>query len=76
MKEVIEVIAKALVTKSEEVKVTEDNDGDVVHLELKVADCDVGKVIGHGGKIAKSIRNVVKAVAVRENKKVIVDIGG
>ena len=74
MKEVLEIIAKALVEKPEEVSVTEIDDGDGIILELRVADGDMGKVIGKQGMIAKAIRTVVKAAASIENKRVSVDI--
>ena len=74
MKEVLEIIAKALVEKPEEVSVTEIDDGDGIILELRVADGDMGKVIGKQGRIAKAIRTVVKAAASIENKRVSVDI--
>ena len=74
MKEVLETIAKALVENPDEVSVTEYEDGDSVTLELRVADGDMGKVIGKQGRIAKAIRTVVKAAASIENKHVSVDI--
>ena len=74
MKELVEIIAKALVEKPEEVSVNELIDGDAVILELKVAQEDMGKVIGKQGRIAKAIRTVVKAAASKEDKKVIVEI--
>jgi len=74
MKELLEVIAKALVDTPEEVQVTEKESDDAIRLELKVASDDVGKVIGKQGRIAKAIRILVKANAIRENKKVYVDI--
>ncbi len=74
MKEVLEIIAKALVEYPDEVSVTEFEDGDLVTLELRVADSDMGKVIGKQGRIAKAIRTVVKAAASIENKRVSVDI--
>ena len=74
MKELVEIIAKALVEKPEEVSVNELIDGDAVILELKVAQEDMGKVIGKQGRIAKAIRTVVKAAASRENKRVVVEI--
>ena len=74
MKEVLEIIAKALVEKPDEVSVTEIEDGDGIILELRVADSDMGKVIGKQGRIAKAIRTVVKAAASIENKRVSVDI--
>ena len=74
MKEVLEIIAKALVENPDEVSVTEIEDGDFITLELRVADGDMGKVIGKQGRIAKAIRTVVKAAASIENKRVSVDI--
>ena len=74
MKELIEVIAKALVEHPEEVVVTETERSDAVKIELKVAPSDMGKVIGRRGRIAKAIRSVVKAASSGIDKKVIVDI--
>ena len=74
MKELVEVIAKALVDHPEEVSVNEKKEGRTTVLELHVADGDMGKVIGKQGRIAKVLRSVVKAAAARENKKVVVDI--
>ena len=75
MKEVLEIIAKSLVEYPEQVDVKEINNEDqTVTLELRVAESDMGKVIGKQGRIAKAIRTVVKAAASRENKKVAVEI--
>ena len=74
MKELVEVIAKALVDNPEEVVVSESLKGDETLIELKVAPADMGKVIGKQGRIAKAIRSVVKAAASKEDKKVIVEI--
>ena len=75
MKEVLEIIAKSLVDYPEQVDVKEINNEDqTVTLELRVAESDMGKVIGEQGRIAKAIRTVVKAAASRENKKVAVEI--
>ncbi len=74
MKELVEILAKALVDSPEEVVVTEHEDEKGTVIELKVASSDMGKVIGKQGRIAKAIRSVVKAAAFRENKKVIVEI--
>ncbi len=74
MKELVEVIAKALVDVPEEVVVTEKETEKAIVIELRVAKQDMGKVIGKQGRIAKSIRSVVKAAASKEDKKVIVDI--
>lgn len=74
MKELVEVIAKALVDNPDEVVVTESMKGEDTLIELKVAPADMGKVIGKQGRIAKAIRSVVKAVASKEDRKVIVEI--
>ena len=74
MKELVEVIAKALVDNPDEVVVTEKTEGKNVTVELHVAASDMGKVIGKQGKIAKAIRSVVKAASAKETKKVLVDI--
>ena len=74
MKQLLEVIAKSLVEHPEEVVVTEKESGKSTVIELKVAQSDMGKVIGKQGRIAKAIRSVVKAAASKSDKKVIVDI--
>lgn len=74
MKELVEVIAKALVDNPNEVVVTETESEDAVVIELKVASNDMGKVIGKQGRIAKAIRSVVKAASSKMDKKVIVEI--
>ena len=75
MKELVEVIAKALVTHPESVVVTEKTtDGEIV-LTLTVDPSDMGKVIGKQGRIAKAIRTVLKAQAVRDDVRVTLDIG-
>ncbi len=74
MKELVEVIAKALVDSPDEVVVTEKDTGKAIVLVLKVAGSDLGKVIGKQGRIAKAIRSVIKAAASKEDKKIIVDI--
>ncbi len=75
MKKVLEIIAKALVDSPDDVNITEIvNEDETVTLELRVAENDMGKVIGKQGRIAKALRTVVKAAASRENKKVSVDI--
>ena len=74
MRELVEVIAKALVDNPEEVVVTETPKDDEIVIELKVAAADMGNVIGKQGRIAKAIRSVVKAAASKEDKKVIVEI--
>jgi predicted RNA-binding protein YlqC (UPF0109 family) len=74
MKELVEVIAKALVDNPDEVVVTEKIDGRNIMIELHVAPSDMGKVIGKQGRIAKAIRAVVKAASTREDLKVDVEI--
>ncbi len=74
MKELVEVIAKALVDNPDEVVVTEKLEGDEVVLELNVASSDMGKVIGKQGRIARAIRSVVKAAASKDDKKVVLEI--
>ncbi|MDD4113823.1 MAG: KH domain-containing protein [Herbinix sp.] len=74
MKELVEVIAKSLVDHPDEVVVTERETDKSITVLLKVASDDMGKVIGKQGRIAKSIRTVVKAAATKDDKKVIVEI--
>lgn len=74
MKELVEVIAKALVDHPDEVFVTQKDEGRHVTVELHVASSDMGKVIGKQGRIAKAIRTVVKAASMGENKRVDVEI--
>ena len=74
MKELVEVIAKSLVDFPDELVVTESENEKGTLLELRVAQSDMGKVIGKQGRIAKAIRAVVKAAASKEDKKVIVEI--
>ena len=74
MKELVEVIAKSLVDHPEEVEVIETSKEDAIYVELKVAQEDMGKVIGKQGRIAKAIRSVVKAASSKENLKVDVEI--
>ena len=74
MKDLVEVIAKSLVDNPDSVVVTETVEGDTTRLELAVAPEDMGKVIGKGGRIAKSIRPVVTAASSKGDKKVVVDI--
>ena len=74
MKELVEVIAKALVENPQEVVVTETQSDKAIVVELRVAQSDMGKVIGKQGRIAKAIRSVVKAASAKEDRKVIVEI--
>ncbi|GAA0683284.1 MULTISPECIES: KH domain-containing protein [Clostridium] len=74
MKELVEILAKSLVDNPEEVQVNEVIGEQSIILELKVAPEDMGKVIGKQGRIAKAIRTVVKAAAIKEDKRVVVEI--
>ena len=74
MKELLEQIARALVEHPDRVSVTEvEAEGELI-LELRVAEDDMGKVIGKQGRIAKAIRVVMKAAAISENRKISVEI--
>lgn len=74
MRELVEVIAKSLVDYPDEVVVTQNETDKAIVIELRVAQSDMGKVIGKQGRIAKAIRAVVKAAASKVEKKVIVEI--
>ena len=74
LKELLETLAKALVDKPDEVEVDAIESDKSVILQLKVAGDDVGKVIGKEGRIAKALRTIVKASAVKEGKKAVVEI--
>ncbi len=74
MGELVEFIAKSLVDNPNEVVVNEVEGSQSIIIELKVAPEDMGKVIGKQGRIAKAIRTVVKAAAIKDNKRVIVEI--
>ncbi|HBT20015.1 MAG TPA: KH domain-containing protein [Peptococcaceae bacterium] len=74
MKELVETLARALVDNPDKVVVNEVEGEKSVILELKVADEDMGKVIGKQGRIAKAIRTLVRAAAAREGKRVVVEI--
>jgi predicted RNA-binding protein YlqC (UPF0109 family) len=74
MKELLEQIARSLVDHPESVSVTEVEEESELILELRVAADDMGKVIGKQGRIAKAIRVVMKAAAVNENRRIVVEI--
>jgi uncharacterized protein len=75
VRELLDFLARALVENPDEVEVSEveEIDGEVV-LELEVAEDDLGRVIGRGGRVANALRSVMKAAATREDKRVVVDI--
>lgn len=74
MTDLVETIAKALVSKPDEVNVTAEGDGKDIVIKLRVAKEDIGKIIGKSGRVAKALRTVVKAAAVKQNVKVTVEI--
>ena len=75
MKELLEYLARQLVDEPDEVEVEQvDEDDGTVVLELAVAEDDYGKIIGKGGRTANALRTVVKAAAVKEGRRVLVDI--
>ena len=74
MKSMLEHVAKNLVDDPNAVVVTEELDGDFIKLHLQVAENDVGKVIGRGGRIAKAIRALLKVMATRDGTKVNLEI--
>ena len=74
MKELVEILAKALVDHPDQVLVAQTETDKTVHLQLMVAPEDMGKVIGKQGKIANAIRTIVKAAAVKDGRRVHVDI--
>lgn len=75
MRELLEYLARGLVERPDEVRISEvhEDDGSIV-LELSVAPDDYGSVIGRGGRTAAALRTVVKAAAVKERRRVFVDI--
>ena len=76
MKEILQIIVTNLVDDKEAVEINEVNGEKSIVYEVKVAEGDMGKVIGRQGKLAQSIRNVVKAVANKEHKRVTVEFIG
>ena len=74
MKQILLDITKAIVEDPDSVLVTEKVSGDTVVLELSVAKHDMGRVIGRQGRIAKEIRTLIKAMGLRDDKRVMVDI--
>ena len=75
MRDLLDFLTRSLVENPDKVQVTEveEIDGEVV-LEVEVADDDLGRVIGRGGRVANALRSVMKAAATREDKRVVVDI--
>ena len=76
MKELLEMIARSLVDNPDEVNVTVVEEDYNTVLELRVAEEDMGKIIGKRGRIAKAIRALMKSYAIKENKRIMVEIIG
>ena len=76
MKEVLEVIIKNLVNNKDAVEIKEVENEKLIVFEVKVADEDFGKVIGKQGRVAKSIRTVMKSIAGKEHKKIVIEFLG
>ena len=73
MKDILEVMIKNLVIDQDAIVITEENSEKQVNYKVKVAQSDMGKVIGKQGRIAKSIRTIMKALSAKEQKKVNVE---
>lgn len=73
MKDILEVVIKNLVDNKEEVSIVENTNAKSICYEVKVAKNDMGKVIGKQGKMAKAIRTIMKAIAIKEHKKVTIE---
>jgi predicted RNA-binding protein YlqC (UPF0109 family) len=76
LEDLLEELARRLVDDPAQVKVVREEREDVVVLHLHVAPDDVGKVIGRGGRIARALRQIVRASAGRERKRVLLEIAG
>ena len=75
MKELVDYIAKALVENPEEVVTTEEWDGQRFLVHLDVAESDMGKVIGRGGRVAEAMRSLLKVAAAKQDMRAVLDIG-
>jgi predicted RNA-binding protein YlqC (UPF0109 family) len=75
MKELIDYVARSLVENPDEVKTTEEWDGQRFVIHLDVAETDMGKVIGRGGRVAEAMRSLLKVAAARQDTRAVLDIG-
>ncbi len=75
MKELIEFMARAIVDSPDDVEVTEEDGGDHIIFHLKVAEADMGRVIGKQGRIANAMRTLLKVAAIRRGERAILEIG-
>lgn len=73
MKEILETLIKNLVDYEEEVTITEKQEEKTLVYEVKVKETDMGKVIGKQGRVAKSIRTLMKSIAAKEHKKIVIE---
>lgn len=74
MKDILQYIIKAIVDNPDKVEVAEEENEGVLNLNVTLAKEDMGKVIGKNGKVIKSIRNVMKIPAIKENKKIFINL--
>ncbi|GBD13497.1 hypothetical protein HRbin24_01528 [bacterium HR24] len=75
MKELVELVAKAIVDHPDQVEVTEDDAGDHILLRLKVAEEDMGRIIGKQGRIANALRTLLRVAAARRGVRAVLEIG-
>ncbi len=75
MKELVDYIAKGLVENPDDVATTEEWDGQRHVIHLDVAESDMGKVIGRGGRVAEAMRSLLKVAAARQDTRAVLDIG-
>ncbi|MPZ48001.1 MAG: KH domain-containing protein [Dehalococcoidia bacterium] len=75
MKELIDYVARSLVENPDEVQTTEEWDGQRYVVHLDVAETDMGKVIGRGGRVAEAMRSLLKVAAARQDTRAVLDIG-
>lgn len=74
MKKALEYIISSIVDKPDEVKITETEEDGVINFVIEVAKDDMGKIIGKNGKIIKAIRNVMKIPAMKQNKRIFINL--
>jgi len=74
MKKALEFIIASIVDKPEEVKITESEENNVINFSIEVAKEDMGKIIGKNGKIIKAIRNVMKIPAIKQEKRIFINL--
>ena len=74
MKKALLYIVQSIVTEEEKVEVNEEEQDGIINFTIKVAQSDMGKIIGRGGKVIRSIRNVLKINAIKQNKKINISL--